>query len=241
MDHTPNALFSSTSRPDDKCSPCSKLVKEAGQTGEQTLLAHTPQTLVTVVSLCVQSVSLSHVMAQPPTDMAIKQKQSCKLSITQRWAYSVSKTVKENGTVRTTVTWIFWRTAIDSETDITSYWEMADTVSDNMSSFKQGKRNVAVAAASKPVVRKVVLDLRYGKNSLFALTDSIVLEYRLTEGEVILWLPFKPGDTGPVLDRVHRWPAVDPLRLADDTDRIKQRIESFVESSCYRAYRLAGR
>ena len=65
-----------------------------------------------------------------------------------------------------------------------------------MSSFKQEKRDIAVTAASRPIVRKVVLDHHYGKNSLFALTDGIVFEYGLTEGEVILWFPFEPGDTG---------------------------------------------
>ena len=63
---------------------------------------------------------------------------------------------------------------------------MADTVCDYMSSLKQDERDTAVAAASRPAVRKVVRDHRYGKNSLFALTDGIVLEYRLTEGEEIL-------------------------------------------------------
>ena len=95
-------------------------------------------------------------------------------------------------------------TATDSETDTQSYWEMADTVSDYMSSFKQEIRDTAVATAPRPVVRKVVVDHRYGKNSLTALTDGIVFEYGLTEGEVVLWFLFKHGDTGSVLDRVHR-------------------------------------
>ena len=102
---------------------------------------------------------------------------------------------------------------------------MADTVNDYMASFKQEKREIAVAAASRPVVRKVVLDHRNGKKSLFALTDGIVFEYGLTEGEVILWFPFKTGDTGQILDLIHRWP-VDPLRFADDADRMKQHTES---------------
>ena len=72
-----------------------------------------------------------------------------------------------------------------------------------------------------------MLDHRDGKSRLFALTDGIAFEYGLTEGGVIQCLPFKPGDTELVLDHIHRWPAVDPLRFSDDIDQTKQHIESF--------------
>ena len=84
-------------------------------------------------------------------------------------------------------------TATNSETDFHCYWDMADTVSDYMSSFKQEERDTAVAAASRPVVWKVVLDLRYGKISLFALTDGIVFEYGLTREKWFAGFPSNPA------------------------------------------------
>ena len=104
---------------------------------------------------------------------------------------------------------------------------MADTVSDYMSLFKQEIRDTAVATASRPAVRKVALDHSYRKNSFFALAYGIVFEYGLTEGRVTLWFPFEPSHTEPVLDCVHRWPAVDNLSFTDDRDRTKQHIKSF--------------
>ena len=74
--------------------------------------------------------------------------------------------------------------------------EIADTISDYMSSLKQEERGIAVAAASRPVVQKVVLGHRYGKNSLFALTDGIVFENRADRGRNDSLAPFKLKSLG---------------------------------------------
>ena len=117
--------------------------------------------------------------------MAIKQKQSCKHSITQR--HSVRKAVKEGVTVHTTVTWMSWGLPPTPGLTFraTGRWLIQSVTACHPSN--KNKKDIALATVPRPVVQKVMMDLRYGKNILFALTDGIVLECGLTEGEVVLW------------------------------------------------------
>ena len=51
-----------------------------------------------------------------------------------------------------------------------------------------------MAMEARPVLQKIVLDHRYQKYSLFALTGVIVFEYGLKEGTMFHWFPLKPRD-----------------------------------------------
>ncbi|XP_070178274.1 uncharacterized protein [Littorina saxatilis] len=61
--------------------------------------------------------------------------------------------------------------------------------------------------------------LRYGKNSLHAVTDSAVFEYNMTERQVKDWCPFGLKGENPlamIYDGVRRWPKADHLRCDYD-------------------------
>lgn len=122
----------------------------------------------------------------------------------------------------------------DSENDeFLQYWEdRRDTVTHYLSSLKPKEREAVLECAVTPVVRKVVLDHRYGHHCLYALTDRMVFQYGLREGVVDNWFYFteETEDTdlqySIILSCLRRWCDVDPLRYADQIERMKQHIEA---------------
>ena len=74
----------------------------------------------------------------------------------------------------------------------------------------------------------MVCDHRYGKDSLYALTRSIVFEYDLKTCVVKDRFPseLKTRTVNTTIGCVKRWPEVDPLRYADHIDKKKEHMES---------------
>ena len=101
--------------------------------------------------------------------------------------------------------------------------EQRGTIGYYLSALEVEERNAVVASAENHTVQKVVCDHRYGKYSLYALTNGTVFESDLKTGEVKDWFPsdlkYGTDHLNKTTDCVKRWPKVDPLRYADHIDR----------------------
>ena len=71
-----------------------------------------------------------------------------------------------------------------------------------------------MSSAARPVVKKIVMDQSYGKNSFYAMTDGAVFEYDRDKCSVTDWFPLGMKSRKPELiyDNVERRPEVDHLR-----------------------------
>ena len=74
-----------------------------------------------------------------------------------------------------------------------------------------------MSSAARPVVKKIVMDQRYGKKSFYAMTDGAVFEYDRDKCSVTDWFPLgvKGRKINLIYDNVERWPEVD--HQADNT------------------------
>ena len=61
--------------------------------------------------------------------------------------------------------------------DVQQFWDdQSDGVKYYLSTLAPEHVNTVVSSAARPVVKKNVMDQRYGKNSLRAMTDGAVFE-----------------------------------------------------------------
>ena len=88
--------------------------------------------------------------------------------------------------------------------------------------------NTVVSSAARPVVKKIVMDQRYGKNSFYTMTDGAVFEYDQDKCSVTDWFPLGMKGKKPKLiyDNVERWPEVDQLRYPQQIDNMKLHISA---------------
>ena len=92
---------------------------------------------------------------------------------------------------------------------------------------------VLSASRTGPVLKKTVLDYRYGHHSLFGLTEDFVYDlkketvsdYFLTNVDCEL-----ESTAAETLDCVHRWAEADPFRLEPQISRLKAHVQA-----CYSA------
>ena len=49
--------------------------------------------------------------------------------------------------------------------------------------------SIVVSSAARPVVKKIVMDQRDGKNSFYAMTDGAIFEYDRDKCSVTDWFP----------------------------------------------------
>ena len=81
-------------------------------------------------------------------------------------------------------------------------------------------------SAARPVVKKILMDQRCGKNSFYAMAGGAIFEYDRDKCSVTDWFPF--GMEGKkqklIYDNVERWPEVDHLRYPQQIDNMKLHI-----------------
>ena len=56
-----------------------------------------------------------------------------------------------------------------------------------------------MSSAARHVVKKIVMDQRYGKNSFYAMTDDAIFEYDRDKCSVTDWFPLGVNGTKPKL------------------------------------------
>ena len=88
---------------------------------------------------------------------------------------------------------------------------------------------VLSASRTGPVLKKTVLDYRYGQYALLGLTKGFVFVYDLIKGTVSGYFPINAdceleSIATETLDCVHQWPKADKLRLAPQISRLKARV-----------------
>ena len=88
--------------------------------------------------------------------------------------------------------------------------------------------STVVSSAARPVVEKIVMDQRDGKNSFHAVTDGAVFEYDRDKRSVTDWFPLgvKGRKLNLIYDNVERWPEFDQLRYPKQTDNTKLHISA---------------
>ena len=90
---------------------------------------------------------------------------------------------------------------------------------------------VLSASRTGPVLKKTVLDCRYGHNALLGLTEDFVFVYDLVKGTVsdyfLINVDCEQGSTAAeTLDFVHRWAKVDKLQFAPQISRLKAHVRT---------------
>ena len=90
---------------------------------------------------------------------------------------------------------------------------------------------VLSASRTGPVLKKTVLDYRYGHYTLLDLTEDFVFVYDLLEGTVsdcfLVNVDCELGSTAAqTLDCVHRWSESDELRFAPQISRLKAHVRA---------------
>ena len=92
---------------------------------------------------------------------------------------------------------------------------------------------IVVLSASRtgPVLKKTVLDYRYGHYALLGLTENFVFVYDLTKRTVSDYFLINvdcelESTAAETLDCVHRWAEVDKLRFAPQISRLKAHVRA---------------
>ena len=82
------------------------------------------------------------------------------------------------------------------------------------------------------MLKKTVLDYRYGHYALIGLTENFVFIYDLIKGSVSDYFLINvdcelESTAAETLDCVHRWAEVDKLRFAPQISRLKALVRAF--------------
>ena len=90
---------------------------------------------------------------------------------------------------------------------------------------------VLSASRTGPVLKKTVLDYRYGHYTLLGLTEDFVFVYDLKKGTVsgdfLTTVDCELESTAAeTMDCVHRWAEVDTFRLVLQTSRLKAHVQA---------------
>ena len=90
---------------------------------------------------------------------------------------------------------------------------------------------VLSASRTGPVLKKTVLDCRYGHYALLGLTEDFVFVYDLIKGTVSDYFLVNVGcelggTAAQTLDCVHRWSEADELRFAPQISRLKAHVRA---------------
>ena len=111
--------------------------------------------------------------------------------------------------------------------DIQQFWDdQSDGIKYYLSTLAPEHVSTVVSSAARPVVKKIVMDQRDGKNSFYAMTDGAVFEYDRDKCSVTDWFPLgiKGKKTKLIYDNVERWPEVDHLRYPQQIHNMKLHI-----------------
>ena len=74
--------------------------------------------------------------------------------------------------------------------DVQQFWDdQSDGVKYYLSTLAPEHVNTVVSSAARPVVKKMVMDQRDGKNSFYAVTDGAIFEYDRDKCSVTDWFP----------------------------------------------------
>ena len=74
--------------------------------------------------------------------------------------------------------------------DIQQFWDdQSDGVKYYLSTLAPENVSTVVSSAARPLVKNIVMDQRYGKNSFYAMTDGAIFEYDRDECSVTDWFP----------------------------------------------------
>ena len=90
---------------------------------------------------------------------------------------------------------------------------------------------VLSASRTGPVVKKTVLDYRYGHYAVLGLTENFVFVYDLITGTVSDYFLINvdcelESTAAETLDCVHRWAKVDKLHFAPQISRLKAHVRA---------------
>ena len=108
--------------------------------------------------------------------------------------------------------------------DVERFWDdQSDGVKYYLSPLAPEHVSAVVSSAARLVVRKIVMDQRYGKNSFYTMTDGAVFVYDRDKCSVTDWFPLgiKGKRTKLIYDNVERWPEVNHLRYSQQIDNMK--------------------
>ena len=118
--------------------------------------------------------------------------------------------------------------------------DQSDGVKYYLSTLASEHVSTVVSSVARPVVKKIVMDQRDGKNSFYAMTDGAIFEYDRDKCSVTDWFPLgikgnppkkkkqqqqqqqqqNKNKTKLIYDNVERWPEVDHLRYPQQIDNI---------------------
>ena len=74
--------------------------------------------------------------------------------------------------------------------DVQQFWDdQSDGVKYYLSTLAPEHVSTVVSSAARPVVKNIVIDQRYGKNSFYAMTDGAIFEYDRDKYSVTDWFP----------------------------------------------------
>ena len=110
----------------------------------------------------------------------------------------------------------------DRETTLTYLESQGDGVFDSV---------VLSASRTGPVLKKTVLDYRYGHYALLGLTEAFVFVYDIVKGTVsdyfLVNVDYELDSiAAQSLDCVHRWTEADKLRFAPRISRLKAHVRA---------------
>ena len=122
--------------------------------------------------------------------------------------------------------------------DVQQFWnDQSDGLKYYLSTLAPEHVSTVVSSAARPVVKKIVMDQRDGKNSFYAMTDGAIFEYDPDKCSVTDWFPLGIKSRKPKLiyNNVERWPEVDHLRYLQQIHNTKLHI-----SACCRVIQRLG-
>ena len=111
--------------------------------------------------------------------------------------------------------------------DVQEFWDdQSDGVKYYLLTLAPEHVSTVVSSAARPVVKKLAMVQRDGKNSFYAMTDDGIFEYDRDKCSVTDWFPLgiKGKKTKLIYDNVERWPEVDYLRYPQQIDNMKLHI-----------------
>ena len=113
--------------------------------------------------------------------------------------------------------------------DVQRFWDcQSDRMKYYLSTLAPEHVSTVVSSAARPVVKKIVMDQRDGKNSFYAMNDGAIFEYDRDKCSVTDWFPLgiKGKKTKLIYDNVERWPEVDHLRYPQQMHNMKLHISA---------------
>ena len=113
--------------------------------------------------------------------------------------------------------------------DVQRFWDdQSDRVKYYLSTLAPEHVSTVVSSAARPVVKKIVMDQRDGKNSFYAMTDGAIFEYDRDKCSVTDWFPLgiKGKKTKLIYYNLERWPEVDHLRYPQQIHNMKLHISA---------------